>query len=401
MFKKILIANRGEIACRVIRTAESLGVKTVAVYSDADRNAEHVRLISEENESLKPAKRLEHKLFILGAIEAMGSKSKSKEIMIAAGVPVTPGYHGADNSNANLLHQAQKIGFPVMIKGIDLVKWQLQVAAGYPIPLSQEQILKQSRGCALEARIYAENPLQDFLPATGDIRYLHTPETPAIPLQTSEDRDPVIRVDSGVRSGGTVSPFYDPLLAKLIVYAEDRPSTLALMERALRGFRVSGLPTNIPFLVQLTRHPAFANKLPTTAFFDEHLQGILEELRQGAEASKGLDKHLQFALLAFLQAELRANQGSGVEGQLWAGSGNIGPVQQVRVNVHPQNAATLWLSLEASAELEESKGDLAQCEPEQVQLVRSERLKAHTDGASVWQLNQVAVAPGQGCKPMF
>lgn len=274
--------------------------------------------------------------------------------------------------------------------------------------------MKQSRGCALEARIYAENPLQDFLPATGDIRYLHTPETPAIPLQTSEDRDPVIRVDSGVRSGGTVSPFYDPLLAKLIVYAEDRPSTLALMERALRGFRVSGLPTNIPFLVQLTRHPAFANKLPTTAFFDEHLQGILEELRQGAEASKGLDKHLQFALLAFLQAELRANQGSGVEGQLWAGSGsqslvqwralrpqivsrqvrvacgsgsNIGPVQQVRVNVHPQNAATLWLSLEASAELEESKGDLAQCEPEQVQLVRSERLKAHTDGASVWQLS--------------
>jgi len=421
MFNKILVANRGEIACRIIRTAEALGVKTVAVYSDADRYAEHVRFANEsvyigpspsaqsylrgdriidacrktgaqavhpgygflsENLNFCQMCTDENIVFIgppPNAIEAMGSKSRSKDIMIAAGVPVTPGYHGKDNSDANLLHEAKKIGWPVMIKavsggggkgmrtvhdekhflealescrreamksfgdsnvlleklvlsprhvefqvfgdtfgnvvhllerdcsiqrrhqkvleeapapgldptrrremgeaavacakavgyvgagtveflvdpvtssfyfcemntrlqvehpvtelvtGVDLVEWQLRIASGQPLPLSQAQILQQASGCAVEARIYAENPLQDFLPATGRVLHMR------VPSQRLPQSEVAVRVDSGVVAGSQVSAFYDPMVAKLIVHAASRPAALQALEQALRDFQV-------------------------------------------------------------------------------------------------------------------------------------------------------------------
>lgn len=418
---KILIANRGEIACRVIRTAKRLGIKTVAVYSDADRNSDHVKFADEAiyvgpspaSESYLRSDKIidaciqtnaqavhpgygflsenlpfcelcsKHNIIFIGpppnAIKSMGSKSESKEIMINAGVPVTPGYHGNDQSNENLLSEATKIGYPLMIKavsggggkgmravfdeskfieslegcrreakrsfnddavlleklihaprhvevqifgdsngkavhllerdcsvqrrhqkvleeapapnldpetrlkmgkaavacaeavgyvgagtveflvdsktlqfyfcemntrlqvehpvtemvtGIDLVEWQLLVAAGRPIPLSQEQIIQQSKGCAIEARIYAENPVKDFLPTTGLITYLTNPSTTNI-------HESGIRVDTGISNGNTISTFYDPMIAKLITYGSTRNEALEKLQRALRNFHVS------------------------------------------------------------------------------------------------------------------------------------------------------------------
>ncbi len=420
LFDKILIANRGEIACRVIRTARQLGVQTVAVYSDADRNAEHVKM-ADEAVYLGPAPATQsylrgdkiidackktgakavhpgygflsenldfcqmctdNNIVFIGpppnAIRAMGSKSESKDIMIKAGVPVTPGYHGDDNSNETLLKKASEVGYPLMIKavaggggkgmrlvteessfieslescrreaaksfkddkvlierlvrsprhvelqvfgdhygnavyllerdcsiqrrhqkvleeapapnlspqmrkamgdaavacvkatgyvgagtveflidtvsnefyfcemntrlqvehpvtemitGTDLVEWQLRVASGQPLPLTQDQIFARAKGCAIEARIYAENPLKNFLPASGHLAHLRTP----IELN---DIEPGIRVDSGVIKGNTVSTFYDPMIAKLIVYSETREKALEKMERSLRNYHV-------------------------------------------------------------------------------------------------------------------------------------------------------------------
>jgi 3-methylcrotonyl-CoA carboxylase alpha subunit len=118
-----------------------------------------------------------------------------------------------------------------LITGTDLVEWQLRVAAGQPLPLTQEQILARAKGCAIEARIYAENPLNNFLPGSGYLAHLKTPmEFPA--------PEPGIRVDSGVVQGNTVSTFYDPMIAKLIVYDETREKALEKMERGLRNYQV-------------------------------------------------------------------------------------------------------------------------------------------------------------------
>lgn len=421
LLDKILIANRGEIACRVIRTARKMGIQTVAVYSDADRYAEHVKAADEAvhiggapatesylradkiieaclatgakavhpgygflSENLDFCKQLtEAGIIFIGpppnAIRAMGSKSESKEIMIKAGVPVTPGYHGDDNSKEKLLAEAKKIGFPLMIKavaggggkgmravfeesqfldalescqreaiksfkdgqvllekllqapkhvefqvfgdmhgnavhlmerdcsvqrrhqkvleeapapgldpemrrkmgeaavacvkatgyvgagtveflidtvtkdfyfcemntrlqvehpvtemitGTDLVAWQLLVASGRPLPLTQEQIFAQVKGYAIEARIYAENPLRNFLPASGTLYHLRTPAE----IPGGEDG---VRVDSGVIQGNAVSTFYDPMIAKLICYGPNREETLKKLERSLRNYQVS------------------------------------------------------------------------------------------------------------------------------------------------------------------
>ena len=419
-FKKILIANRGEIACRVIRTARRLGIKTVAVYSDVDHDSEHTKLADEAiylgpspasesyllgdkiieacrktgaqavhpgygflSENLSFCKKCtDAGIEFIGpppyAIRAMGSKSESKDIMIKAGVPVTPGYHGSDQSNETLVREAKKVGYPLMIKavsggggkgmravfeeskfldaleacrrealksfaddavlleklvraprhvelqvfgdklggavhllerdcsiqrrhqkvleeapaphltpktrkamgdaavacakavgyvgagtveflvdsvtsdfyfcemntrlqvehpvtemitGVDLVEWQLRVAAGQPLPLTQEQILQRASGCAIEARIYAENPLNDFLPQTGHLAHLRTPLERTIVEEG-------VRVDSGIRSGNDVSSFYDPMIAKLIAYAPTRPEAMRKLERALRDYQV-------------------------------------------------------------------------------------------------------------------------------------------------------------------
>jgi len=433
MFEKILIANRGEIACRVIKTARRMGIRTVAVYSEADANARHVRLADEavligpaaakesylvieriiaaaqqtgaqaihpgygflsENEDFCDACERAGIVFIgppVSAIRAMGSKSEAKKLMEKAGVPLTPGYHG-DNQEPPFLHeQADRIGYPVLIKaaaggggkgmrlversddfeaalasckreaassfgdehvlvekyvtrprhieiqvfgdthgncvylferdcsvqrrhqkvleeapapgmtperraamgkaavdaakavgyvgagtvefianqdgtfyfmemntrlqvehpvtemitGLDLVEWQLRVASGEPLPLAQEQL--EIRGHALEARIYAEDPAKGFLPSTGKLLHL---APPAEGLH--------VRVDTGVEEGDEISPFYDPMIAKLIVWDESREQALARMLQALADYRVVGVANNIEFLSRLTACPAFA-----------------------------------------------------------------------------------------------------------------------------------------------
>jgi 3-methylcrotonyl-CoA carboxylase alpha subunit len=121
-----------------------------------------------------------------------------------------------------------------LITGTDLVDWQLRVASGQPLPLTQEEILSRIKGCAIEARVYAENPLKDFLPASGYLAHLRTPAD-----GTHVDREIGVRVDSGVIAGNIVSTFYDPMISKLIVYAENRDRALEKMERSLRNYQVT------------------------------------------------------------------------------------------------------------------------------------------------------------------
>ncbi|MCB4360115.1 acetyl/propionyl/methylcrotonyl-CoA carboxylase subunit alpha [Quatrionicoccus australiensis] len=433
MFNKILIANRGEIACRVIKTARRLGIRTVAVYSEADANARHVRLADEavllgpaaaresylvaekiidacrrtgaqavhpgygflsENADFADALAAAGIAFIgppASAIRAMGSKSEAKKLMGKAAVPLTPGYHGDDQTPELLHKEADQIGYPVLIKaaaggggkgmrlversedfpdalasckreaissfgndhvliekyitkprhieiqvfadslgncvylferdcsvqrrhqkvleeapapgmseerrremgeaavaaakavgyvgagtvefianqdgsfyfmemntrlqvehpvtemitGQDLVEWQLRVASGQPLPLAQNQL--QIRGHALEARIYAEDANKGFLPSTGRLIRL-TPPAESIN----------VRVDTGVEEGDEITPYYDPMVAKLIVWDENRAAALARMRKALADYRVAGVTTNIDFLSRLVACPAFA-----------------------------------------------------------------------------------------------------------------------------------------------
>ena len=138
--------------------------------------------------------------------------------------------------------------------GLDLVQAQLRVAAGEPFPYEQEHF--RQRGHAIECRIYAEDPANGFLPGTGKL------------LRYIEPRGPGIRVDSGFRAGDEVTPYYDPLLAKLIVHAEDRPSAIRRMQAALRGFVVHGVPTDIDFLQDVLAHPDFAAGRVTTRWVE-------------------------------------------------------------------------------------------------------------------------------------
>jgi 3-methylcrotonyl-CoA carboxylase alpha subunit len=433
MFTKILIANRGEIACRVIKTARRMGIRTVAVYSEADAGARHVRLADEavcigapppresylvidkiigaalatgaqaihpgygflsENEEFAEACAANGIVFVgppVSAIRAMGLKSESKKLMEKAGVPLTPGYHGDNQEPGFLKQQADAIGYPVLIKasaggggkgmravwkaeefadalascqreakssfgdehvliekylqrprhieiqvfgdshgncvylferdcsvqrrhqkvveeapapgmtperraamgkaavdaakavayvgagtvefianqdgsfyfmemntrlqvehpvtemitGLDLVEWQLKVAAGEPLPLAQEQL--RIHGHALEARIYAEDPDKGFLPSIGKLIHL------APPAETIN-----ARVDTGVEQDDEISPHYDPMIAKLIVWDESRERALARMLQALADYRVVGVSNNIGFLSRLVACPAFA-----------------------------------------------------------------------------------------------------------------------------------------------
>lgn len=469
MFSKILIANRGEIACRVIATAKRLGIATVAVYSDADRDAKHTSL-ADEAYYLGPAAASESYLrgdaildiaqrsgaqaihpgygflsenadfcrrcddagvvFIgppAAAIEAMGSKSAAKRIMADAAVPLLPGYHGDDQDDAILKAAADDIGYPVLLKasaggggkgmriiwnteefdsalaatrrearnafgddkmlvekyltgprhvelqvfcdqhgnavhlferdcslqrrhqkvieeapapgmsetlrqamgdaalqaaraigyqgagtvefllgddggfyfmemntrlqvehpvtemisGQDLVEWQLLVASGNPLPCAQSDL--QIRGHAFEARLYAEDAEQGFLPQTGRLNHLRFPE-----------ESDAIRVDSGVRSGDSISMYYDPMIAKLIVWDEDRDRALRRLQWALSKCQIDGLTTNRDFLLQLASHPAFAASDFDTGFIDKHV----EQMKADAEQRRAGQQQEHAALVA-------------------------------------------------------------------------------------------------------
>ena len=434
MFEKILIANRGEIACRVIRSAKKLGIATVAVYSDADAQSQHVKLADEaihigespaaqsylqidriiqaaidtgaqaihpgygflsENDQFAEACQANNITFIgppVAAILAMGLKATSKALMEKAGVPLTPGYHGSNQDAEFLKQQADDIGYPVLIKasaggggkgmrlversedflsslasckseakssfgndevlieryvinprhievqvfgdshgnyvhlferdcsvqrrhqkvleeapaplvsqdkldamrqaaidaaravdyvgagtvefiveqdgtayfmemntrlqvehpvtemitGVDLVEWQLRVAFGEPLPKQQKQL--KIHGHAIEARVYAEEPEKGFIPAIGQISYLHYPE-----------QNQHVRVDSGIVQGEEISSYYDPMIAKLIVWGENREAALLQMHHALGQFHVDGLGNNIAFLDRIIRCDSFKN----------------------------------------------------------------------------------------------------------------------------------------------
>ncbi|XP_037695700.1 methylcrotonoyl-CoA carboxylase subunit alpha, mitochondrial [Choloepus didactylus] len=442
---KILIANRGEIACRVMRTAKKMGVQSVAVYSEADRNSIHVDMADEaycigptpaqqsylsmekiiqvakistaqaihpgygflsENTEFAELCKQEGIIFIgppSSAIRDMGIKSTSKSIMAAAGVPVVEGYHGEDQSDQGLKEHAGRIGYPVMIKavrggggkgmrivlsekefqeqlesarreakksfnddamliekfvdmprhvevqvfgdhhgnavylferdcsvqrrhqkiieeapgpgiepevrrklgeaavraakavnyvgagtvefimdskhnfyfmemntrlqvehpvtemitGTDLVEWQLRIAAGEKIPLSQEEITLQ--GHAFEARIYAEDPDNNFMPGAGPLVHLSTPQA-----------DLSTRIETGVRQGDNVSVHYDPMIAKLVVWGADRQVALKKLRSSLRQYNIVGLHTNIDFLLSVSGHPMFEAGNVHTDFIPHH-----------------------------------------------------------------------------------------------------------------------------------
>ena len=449
MIRKVLIANRGEIACRIIRSCHRLGIATVAVYSDADRDALHVSLAGEavhigpspaaesylrgdliiaaalrtgsdgihpgygflsENPDFADAVTSAGIRFIgpsPDAIRAMGLKDAAKGLMERAGVPVVPGYHGAEQDPDFLLREAERIGFPVLIKaraggggkgmrrvenaasfkealasaqreglaafgdascliekyithprhieiqvfgddhgnvvhlferdcslqrrhqkvieeapapgmpdemrcamgeaavkaaqaisysgagtiefiadgseglradrfwfmemntrlqvehpvteaitGVDLVEWQLRIASGEPLPRRQEEL--SIHGWAFEARLYAEDAERGFLPATGKLTHLDLPEHLA-------------RVDSGVRAGDRISPYYDPMIAKIVTHGADRAAALSALSTALAQVRATGVTTNATFLRRLTAQPDFTEGRPDTGLIDRHL----------------------------------------------------------------------------------------------------------------------------------
>lgn len=478
MFNKILIANRGEIACRVIRTAHRLGIATVAVYSDADRDALHVHMADEaihigaaparesyllgdnilaaalathadavhpgygflsENAAFARACAEQGVVFIgppAAAIEAMGSKSAAKRIMGEAGVPLVPGYHGDDQDPAVLRQAADDMGYPVLLKataggggkgmrqvwsadefeaalaaakreavagfgddtmlvekyltrprhvelqvfcdnhgngvylaerdcsvqrrhqkvieeapapgmtealrqemgeaavtaaraidyrgagtveflldedgsfyfmemntrlqvehpvtemitGQDLVHWQLQVASGEPLPLAQDEV--QIHGHAFEARVYAEDPDNDFLPATGTLGFLQPPE-----------ESQYVRVDTGVRQGDEISVYYDPMIAKLIVWDESRERALQRLASALAEYRIGGTVTNLDFLYNLATSRPFTEAELDTGFIERHSELIFHDRHQDLERELPL---AALALLLYQRAQQRA-----------------------------------------------------------------------------------------------
>ena len=466
MFKKILIANRGEIACRVAATARRMAIQTVAVYSDADAGAKHVAACDEavhiggsapgesylrweriieaaratgaeaihpgygflsENEEFARACVMAGLVFIgppASAIQAMGLKAESKQLMEKAGVPLVPGYHGSDQDPALLQREADRIGYPVLIKasaggggkgmravdksedfaaalascrreainsfgddavlvekyaqrprhieiqvfgdsqgnyvylferdcsvqrrhqkvleeapapgmtealrremgeaavaaaravnyvgagtvefiveqldgkmkfyfmemntrlqvehpvteaitGLDLVEWQFRVAAGEPLPLKQAQL--KIHGHAIEARICAENPDKQFLPATGTLQVYRQPACTRF-----ERADGGVRIDDGVREGDAISPYYDSMVAKLIVHGDTREDALARMDMALGEFHIVGLQTNVQFLRHVVASESFAKADLDTALIQREAAVLFEQEKIGA-----------------------------------------------------------------------------------------------------------------------
>ncbi|MCT5997310.1 acetyl/propionyl/methylcrotonyl-CoA carboxylase subunit alpha [Pseudomonas aeruginosa] len=470
-FNKILVANRGEIACRVLRTAHELGYRSVAVYSEADADARHVQLADEavcigpaavaqsylnleaildaarrsgaeaihpgygflsENAEFARACEAAGIVFIgpdAEAIHLMGSKRLSKIAMLAAGVPCIPGYEGAEQDDATLRREAERIGYPLMIKasaggggrgmrlveepgqlleqlrtarsealgafgsaelileravlrprhveiqvfgdrhgnllylgerdcsvqrrhqkvieeapcpvldadlrramgeaavkaaasvnyvgagtvefllgedgrfyflemntrlqvehpvtelvtGQDLVAWQIRIAEGHPLPLRQEQV--ELRGHAIEVRLYAEDAGRGFLPQTGTV------------LRWDPELLPGVRIDHGLVEGQAVTPFYDPMLAKLIAWGETREEARQRLLAMLAETSVGGLRTNLAFLRRILGHPAFAAAELDTGFIARHQDDLLP-------APQALPEHFwQAAAEAWLQSE--------------------------------------------------------------------------------------------------
>ena len=164
-----------------------------------------------------------------------------------------------------------------MISGLDLCAWQIRIAAGEVLPFRPEDITR--RGYALECRVYAEDPARDFLPSTGTLATYRTPSGPGV------------RVDDGVESGSVVTPYYDPMLAKVITWGQDRPEAIRKMARALRDTVVLGVTTNIPYLLAILEDPQFQAGNTTTNFIQERMAGWEPEI--------AIDEDVQVAAAVF------------------------------------------------------------------------------------------------------
>ena len=501
MFTKILIANRGEIACRVAATARRMGIRTVAVYSEADAGSKHVAVCDEAvligpapaKESYLRGQKIIEVALATGAqaihpgygflsenaefaeaveaaglafigppgssMRAMGSKSAAKQLMEGANVPLVPGYHGDNQDPEFLREQADRIGYPVLLKasaggggkgmrvversedfvaalgsckreaissfgddkvlvekyltrprhieiqvfadklgncvylherdcsvqrrhqkvleeapapgmtgerraamgdaavaaaqavgyvgagtvefiaeydvnqdgsfyfmemntrlqvehpvtemitGLDLVEWQLRVAAGEPLPKRQDDL--EIHGHALEARIYAENPDKGFLPSIGTLRHLDTPDAVQFEVGGTPGHPAAVRVDSGVREGDAISPFYDPMIAKLIVWGADRRQALARMAQALSQYQIVGLAGNVSFLKRLVESEAFANADLDTGLIERNTETLFAPARSVPVAA------LALAAVALIEHEKTQARGTN-PGDPWS-----------------------------------------------------------------------------------
>jgi 3-methylcrotonyl-CoA carboxylase alpha subunit len=182
-----------------------------------------------------------------------------------------------------------------MITGTDLVEWQLRVAAGQPLPKQQHELT--INGHAIEARVYAENPEKGFLPSIGTLRFMDVPSHVAFELGGSAKQPAGVRIDSGVREGDAISPFYDPMIAKLIVWGADRTQALSRMAQALSEFHIVGLATNIAFLKRLVEGSAFAGADLDTGLIERNSAALFPP---AGPASKGA---LALAAVALADAE--------------------------------------------------------------------------------------------------
>jgi len=187
-----------------------------------------------------------------------------------------------------------------MITGQDLVEWQLRVAAGQPLPCSQEQL--SVNGHAIEVRIYAEDPQRDFLPSTGLLKHLRMPA-----------ENTHVRIDTGVRAGDEVSIHYDPMIAKLIVWDTDRSGALRRLAAALAEYQVVGVTTNIEFLASLARHPAFANADLDTGFIEQHRTVLFPETRPATDQVLALA-----SLYVLLKRSQEAAQAAALSADPWS-----------------------------------------------------------------------------------
>ncbi|HEU4850712.1 MAG TPA: acetyl/propionyl/methylcrotonyl-CoA carboxylase subunit alpha [Telluria sp.] len=192
-----------------------------------------------------------------------------------------------------------------MITGTDLVEWQLRVAAGQPLPKKQEELAIQ--GHSIEARVYAENPEKGFLPSIGKLRHMDTPDAVAFELGGTPGVAPApVRVDSGVREGDAISPFYDPMIAKLIVWGADRTQALARMSQALSEFQIVGLATNIAFLKRLVEGDAFANADLDTGLIERNADTLFPPPRSVPLGA------LALAAIALIEGEKEKSAGVAV-----------------------------------------------------------------------------------------
>jgi len=510
-FSKILIANRGEIACRINRSAQALGYRTVAVFSDADADALHVRRADEavhigpppakdsylNIERLLSAAKIagadavhpgygflsenaafatacaDARLVFIGpppaAIAAMGNKAQAKSLMETASVPCVPGYRGSDQSDDRLVAEGRRLGFPLMVKaaaggggrgmrlvtdadelpnalvrarseaasafgsdelileqaiagarhiefqifadrhgnivhlgerdcsvqrrhqkvieetpspavstelrakmgeaavaaaraiayvgagtveflldqsgefyflemntrlqvehpvteavtGLDLVEWQLRVAAGERLPLAQKHVA--FNGHAIEARLYAEDPYRGFLPQSGTM------------IAWQPACGPGLRIDHGLMVGSRVSPFYDPMLAKVIAHGATREEARRRLVAALEDTVVLGPATNRSFLIAVLRHPAFAAGEVTTAFVDRHFSAASGAMRQPLPDSRAL------ALAAVLLFEARSRRpgNAPAAARNWSSTGNaVWPMRLAIGDAHHSGGVT-------------------------------------------------------------